>query len=255
MPFPEFKLESHADVTTVALGSSLAVPAELGPILTKDTTQKAAEFLMSLLDVVAADTIDAETTYNGVNPTKTPSAKGSLKVSSWGSGGGLGMFGGKLHRFKSAALTTFFEKVFNAVQAGIPGSRYSRNNLFHGHSVFDKVDGSVDFRIVFHAYEYPKNLEMTKSALALEVEPGVAAFDDGGAGFYKRNAIWSMRSNSIYIPNYYDYMILMTKEIDEMPYGAVVGSPGCVMNQAKVGEEIVSFNVFPSEGVKLFLKQ
>lgn len=254
MSFPAFKLAEHKDVATVALSGKLAVPEALKPILTKDTTTLAAELLMSLLDVVAADKIDKETTYDKVNPGKTQNVKNELKVSSWGSGGGLGTFSGKLYRFKEVALTTYFGKLFDAVKAAVPNAKYSRNNFFHGHSVFDKVDGSVDSRIVFHAYEYPENLETTKSGQANEVEPSVAEFKDDKSDFYKRNVIWSMRSNTLLVPDYWDYLIV-GEELSDFPYGGVVTPEGCVMNQAKIGEEIIAFNFFPSEGVKLFLKQ
>ena len=255
MPFPEFRLVSYENVRIVSLQDKFQVHQDLNQILSMSSTELLASHLKdSLLQAIDADEIDKETSYAKANPGSTQEVKDALKVSSWGSGGGLGIFGGKLYRFKNQAVTTSFGSLFDAVKQEIPGAEYSRNNFFHGHSVFDKVDGSVDFRIVFHAYEYPGNIEATKSRLAKEVEPAVEEFTDGKKEFYQRNAIWSMRNNTIYIPNYYPYVI-EGEDRSNFPYGRVLKDYGCAVEQKLIGEEIIAFNVFPSERVKLFLKQ
>jgi hypothetical protein len=64
-----------------------------------------------------------------------------------------------------------------------------------------------------------------------------------------------MRENKIRIPNFYDYVILYTKEKSTFFYCKLIGGVGSAVDQSKVGGELITFNYFPAEGVNVFLKQ
>jgi hypothetical protein len=261
MPFPGFELVEGENVDVVKPNQLPVVPDKFKLILNEKTTAGAGSYLKGLLDKVAADVIDKGSDYR--ERFQALDGEG-LKVSSWASGGGLGIFEGRFYHFLDGNLTTFFEGLFDAVRGAIPNARYSRNNFFHGHSVFDEVRGDVDFRIVFHAYEYPADKESKKSKEALKVEDADKVpefrredFNEDNPGFYRRNAIWSMRNNTLYIPNYLPYAF----DLDAGPLRAFrYGGGGfdlgvCTMDQTRIGEEIIALNYFPSERVGLFLKQ
>ena len=253
MSFPQFKLQDHFDVIKVQMDK--AVPDELAQILNYDTTEDAAIFLKSLLKTVESDVVDNESKYSSALD------KQYLNVSNWASSSGKGdVFREKYYRFSDEGLRIFFEALFKNVEKNIPAT-LCRNNLFHCHAVFDEVEDSVDLRLVFHAYEYPLDLEWFKSDKAFEVEPDKQKFETQERNYFKRNAIWSLRNNTLYIPDFFDYLgFSKSKNLNVMPYGCLFDKEidgwkkTCTIDQSKVGNEIISLNYFPTENVKLFLK-
>lgn len=168
------------------------------------------------------------------------------------------------YRLKNKDLKEYFEALFLFVGDKIP-ARLSRNNLFHGHAVFDVVDNEFDFRILFHAYEYPSDypssLEYRKSSDAHELDRE-EQFTSNENDYCKRNAIWSMRHNTLYIPDFSKYLRGQNrKKISDMPYGSLFDTSvqgwekACKVEEDRIGELIITFNYFPNEKVSFFLKR
>ncbi len=263
MGFRKFDLVEFVNVKTVPLE---AWPIELQPLIEKNTTfEQAVDILWGLLKPIQPADINCESSYYKVilSDEIPVLEKNADQVSNWASGGGLARFREPplLYRFKNDRLTTFFENVFQRAAVEIPAI-LCRNNLFHGHAVFDvdQDNKEVDFRIVFHAYEYPLRTQRTKSEQVSRLDSGITTCDIG-PDYYKRNAIWSMSKNMLYIPDYVDYILEPDENpLSKFPYGRLlkkgegVRLDDCVVDQAMVGDEIVAFNDFKQENVRLFLK-
>lgn len=118
-----------------------------------------------------------------------------------------------------------------------------RNNLFHGHVLYNKELN--DILIVFHAFEYPEDLEPQKSSQAKKIESGIAEFKSFEVdAFVWRNAIYSVNKNCIYI-----------SDINQEPYCSQlrIGPPCyCTLDENKVGERLFDINYFPQENLPLF---
>ncbi|WNG13566.1 hypothetical protein [Cystobacter fuscus] len=231
---------SSAHVEVVAGPGSL--PAELSVLLTKPTAAAAITALHGETTVVVANDITQES-----NLAKAP---GYNKVENWASGGA------PFARFTKPAVTTYVETLFDTAAAHIASKSgvarvLSRNNLFHAHLVFETFGSTPDVLLVFHAFEYPSDIEATKSGFARTLEPGVPAFASSSSAFKWRNAIWSMHLNRIWLINYSN---------NTNPYRELLHDPDVskahnplFLDESKLGKCIADVNTFKNEGVAPFL--
>lgn len=145
-------------------------------------------------------------------------------------------------------VASHFTKIFEKI-ASIYNTEFEfmsmvlcRNNLFHGHVLYnEKLD---DILIVFHAFEYPHDLEPQKSSKAKEVEPGIDEFDSDETAFKWRNAIYSVNKNSVYFP-----------DISQEPYHSQLSTEfpsSYTLDETKVGVRLFDINYFPQENLPPF---
>jgi hypothetical protein len=235
------------------------IPQAISKILNCTDALDAANELRNLVNAVDPTTVDAESKYSNEKQYQNNWAK----VTTWASGGGiLQLFrepipnSGRhyVYRFNRAENTSFFENLFRAVKNNSPAT-CGRNNLFHGHAVFDPNHN--DLRIVFHAFEYPTNLSDTEemSSRANQLEPSTQSFNTFEKSFYKRNAICSLKSECLFILDCYG--LILGDDVADRHYYAWIDLPGVRLDQERIGYELVTFNYFPKElerGQALFLK-
>ncbi len=216
------------------------LPAELSGLLTT-SAREAITALQGKTSPVAADAISQESNLQ--------KSRGYYKVENWASGGE------PFVRFKTQAVTAYVQALFDMVASRIATKSnvttvLSRNNLFHGHLVFETFGQVPDVLLVFHAFEYPSDLEPDKSNHAQTLEPGVPGFTSQDPAFKWRNAIWSMRLNRIWLicgdkASPYRELLDGTKLTTD-------GDP-FVIDESKLGARIADVNIFPNEGVASFL--
>lgn len=108
--------------------------------------------------------------------------------------------GGSNHRsFSDAKLNLFFKEIFFRISNRFENISLSLLDLFHGHIIIDSSSVSYDdILIIFHAKEYPKDLESYKVNFALEKYPYCKTFTTSSKGYESRNLIWSLRKNIIW---------------------------------------------------------
>jgi hypothetical protein len=226
-----------------------AIPAELAAlaeerILADGSGGKAKELLKALSDEVAA----AELTQ----ASSLSQEKGYYKVENWASGGA------PFRRFKKGALTEYVDELF-AMVAGIlasvtgepPEKIVRRHDLFHGHWVFS--DAAKDILIVFHAKEYPENLEQFKALAAKALEgANYAAFASADRRFKLRCPIWSMKQNKLFSTDF---------SAADNPYRELLDSTDLgnrdnplLLSQTNLGVCIADVNCFSNEGVPSFFR-
>jgi len=138
---------------------------------------------------------------------------------------------------------TFFIALFNKVTDEI-GANLSRNNLFHGHCMINTTVN--DLRIVFHAFEYPSDLEAIKSEQASAIDTTVASFTRQTENFKYRNAVYSTALNQI-------IKIDMTGWEEGSEDHAPFNEAGTIINhicfdQDKLGTLEATLNYFPKDG-------
>ena len=234
-----------------------APPEVVKALLVEKTANDAVQTLLKLTKDISEEVLEGESKYSEIF-TKHK----YMKVTNWASGGGLSDFQG-FRRFEDGTIQTFFEKLFSQV-AGEIFATLSRNNLFHGHMVFDGEESDIhkDFRIVFHAYEHPKDKYATlqKYLEAKELESEVPEFSSKDENFYKRNVIWSLKNNKLYIPDYTAYINNRKSKKPNQTYISFLEPTACsqgiaTVEQKKLGTELVCINYFPNENVGPFLQQ
>ena len=226
-----------------------AVPAELAAIaesriLADGTGDKAKELLTALSDGVAAAGLSQASSLS--------QDKGFYKVENWASGGA------PFRRFKDAALTDYMDDLFLTVAATAasltgepPGKILRRHDLFHGHWVFS--DAAKDILIVFHAKEYPENLEQFKAGAAKALEgANYEAFASADRRFKLRCPIWSMKQNKLFSTDF---------AASDNPYRELLDNTDLtnrdnplLLSQTNLGVCIADVNCFSNEGVKSFFR-
>ncbi|RKI15479.1 hypothetical protein D7Y15_13640 [Corallococcus sp. AB030] len=175
--------------------------------------------------------------------------------------------------FKQPKIEAFVVSLFQAVKAGAESGNhlwtkcavtFSRADLFHCHLVYDVSGPQPDILFLFHLKEYPSNIEADKSHDAHLIEPDIAEFTSHeDAGYPRRNAVYSLRMNRLWIINYirrYDEDLFVPVYKEEHPYlplltmtsrGAsmlsnVYGNPLAVGGD-QLGDEFGTINYFPRE--------
>ncbi|QRO02060.1 hypothetical protein JRI60_25140 [Archangium violaceum] len=219
------------------------IPADLSALLQKSSDSEVKSHLQSKTSPVASNTLSNESKLE-----KTP---GYFKIENWASGGA------PFARFTDQATTTYIDSLFDSVASHL-SARYgnkrvlSRNNFFHGHLVLETSGSSPDLLLVFHAFEYPRDLEPTKCGFAGTLEPTVTSFRSSDAAYKWRNAIWSMRLNTIWLIHYADNTNPY-RELLADPDVSKAGNP-LVLDESKLGKCVADLNTFPKEDVRSFLR-
>ncbi|MNC44697.1 hypothetical protein D3C75_936140 [compost metagenome] len=203
------------------------------------------KFLTKDSDIIAPDDFNPDicSSYKDKDQFKT---KDYLKTSNWASNAGV--FSGKfrlLHSELAKHITFLFHAIEEAYHTtwDFNAPVLCRNNLFHGHVIHNPVLN--DILIVFHAFEYPDNLDLViKSNQAQEIEPGVPAFKKEALAFKWRNAIYSVNKNRIYLPD-------ASRTLNDPPLIDRF-SGAWTLDEKKCGQLLFDVNYFPSESVPLF---
>lgn len=171
--------------------------------------------------------------------------KNHLRTTNWSSSSST-QWG---YYLSTQAIASHFKIIFEKI-ASIYNSELEfmsmvlcRNNLFHGHVLYNET--LKDIFIVFHAFEYPCDLEPQKSSQAKEIEPGIDEYDSEAiAAFAWRNAIYSVNNNCVYIP-----------DISQEPYCSQLRrgpAEYCTLDETKVGTRLFDINYFPEENLPSF---
>lgn len=185
---------------------------------------------------------DQKSSYNG----RFTEGKNYLRTTNWSSSSSSDQLGCLV---STKAIANHFEVIFEKI-ASIYNSELKfmslvlcRNNLFHGHVRYNET--LKDILIVFHAFEYPRDLEPLKSSQAKEIESGIDEYNSKAiAAFVWRNAIYSVNKNCVYIPN-----------INQEPYcSQLKRGPAeyCTLDETKVGTRFFDINYFPEENLPPF---
>lgn len=102
----------------------------------------------------------------------------------------LGSGGAKIRVFKKYEHKKFFISLFQRVHNSFPDIKLNPLNFFHGHFVKNFI--------IFHAYEYPSDLEPFKSRQIHSKHPHLKLFSSSNKFYGKRNLIYSFNLNVIY---------------------------------------------------------
>lgn len=229
--------DSDADVTIV--DSALATPDAITALGTAPTAVAAARRMVDDSRRLSTPSLDAE--------TPVPQAPGYLRLANWASGNDP-----PFYRYRSATVTTWLGQLFAEV-ARIAGHALNRADLFHCHLVYDDqcTLGGTDLLAIFHAKEYPHDIEAHKHGHAAGVDSGVVAFTTTTRAFASRNPIWSARTGRIYIPHFRNGANPFVGLLGDPNVGA--GNP-LFLDATLLGDCIADVSVFPREGVAPFQK-
>lgn len=131
-----------------------------------------------------------------------------------------------------------------------------RHNFFHGHLILfpDSLyrDGYPELFMLFHAFEYPEDLEQAKSAQSQKlIGADYRGFKSTDAKYRWRNAIWSWTLGKVWFFNFRD---------NSHPYRGFLDDPDlskrdnpCTIGQDQLGVDIgnvwAHLNWFPNETV------
>jgi hypothetical protein len=196
------------------------------------------------------DALDRESSY----PLLT--GPGYKKLQNWASGGA------PFRRFRDRTVTRFFNTLFERVLGYVnsvldPTDRpwvLSRNDLFHGHLSWAHFSSANDVVMVFHAQEYPADLEESKNRAASELERGVRSFRSDAAPFGRRCPIWSMRKKRLWSIDFFapsnPLLPLLATPLSTLRRGR---NP-LVVDQDDIGECLADISYFPKEGVESFMR-
>ena len=100
--------------------------------------------------------------------------------------------------FKDEKLSSLFQNLFFKIKEFFSDIDLNRLNLFHAHLVYDDRVWGGDILLIFHAFEYPIDLEIKKNSIAMALDISLDSFLTGTPSFNSRNLIWSLRSNKIW---------------------------------------------------------
>ncbi|MFE8596318.1 hypothetical protein [Archangium violaceum] len=196
------------------------------------------------------DALDKESTY------ALSGKPGFKKLQNWASGGA------PFHRFVDKDVTLFFDTLFEAVldvvNSRLDGDEQpwalSRNDLFHGHLSWAYFSSLSDVVMVFHAQEYPADLESFKSKAAGELEADVKPFLADAAPFGRRCPIWSMRKKRIWSIDFFaknnPFLPLLSTPLSKAGRGV---NP-LVVDQDNIGGCLADISYFPREKVHSFMR-
>jgi hypothetical protein len=226
-----------------------AIPGDLQALVAPQVVcdeagSKAKALLLALSEEVPAPQLSQSSSLS--------QARGYYKVENWASGGA------PFRRFKVAALTAYVDELFELVAALLasisgepPHKILRRQDLFHGHWVY--CADAKDVLIVFHAKEYPADIEETKANHARELEGDkYERFVSADRSFKLRCPIWSMARHTVFIP---DFSAL------DNPYRVLLDNPDLtkrdnplLLSQTNLGACIADVNCFSNEGVAGFFR-
>jgi hypothetical protein len=226
--------QSDGHVTVVA--SALPTPPEIQALLAAGSAAAAESRMVDDCKRLATPALNGE--------TSVAQAPGYLKLENWASGNAP-----PFYRFTSSTVTGWLSRLFAEV-ARAGGHTLSRADLFHCHLVYEPT--GPDLVAIFHAKEYPDDIEHNKHGQAAGVDSGVVAFDTATPAFASRNPIWSARTRRIYVPHFQNntnpYRTLL------MDPDLTVGDNPRFFDAVVLGDCIADINYFPRERVAPFQK-
>ena len=148
------------------------------------------------------------------------------------------------------AITDFFQRLFQEIINNCPEILLSEVDLFHGHL----ISTPNDLLLVFHAKEYPYDLEFAKYKAALKINPSVKQFYSSDDAYKTRNIIWSLKQNHFYQLDtspgspFHD---LIKSEIYDFAPDLVVKANA--LQQEYLGDNIADINYFTNFDGKTYL--
>ncbi|MFY0529110.1 hypothetical protein ACN28I_40095 [Archangium gephyra] len=226
------------------------LPEDVSKLLNLPSAEKLREELSKLSDKVTDDALS--------NASTLAKDKGFYKLHNWASGGS------PFRRFKDDEITKYFEELFESlvgVSASLAANKdpwfegdsiaLNRADLFHGHLVYDTSAPLPDILLLFHAKEYPSDIEEFKSNTAKLLEPqAYKEVKTSSKGYKYRCSIYSLRFNKLWILRLSD---------NNSPYRSLVNDPNLNahqnplrIDQDDLGECVSDINYFPNDGVPLF---
>jgi hypothetical protein len=224
-------------------------PDAVSRLLKLDSADKLRAELVGSSEKVSDDVLS--------NGSKLPKDKGFYKLHNWASGGS------PHRRFTSEAVTSFFEDLFTTLSAVslslTSGDKWwkgghvklSRADLFHGHLIWDTSAPFPDVLFLFHAKEYPSDIEESKSGHAKAIDSAsYVDFKATSPEFKFRCSIYSLRTDRLHILKLSD---------NGSPYRSLVADPDLSksqnplrIDQDDLGVCVADVNYFPADGVRLF---
>jgi hypothetical protein len=121
--------------------------------------------------------------------------KNYLRLSNWASQGASGDWANWQYMVFRSEPNLFFKALFTETKAKA-NAEFSRTDLFHGHVMWHQTDGLI---VVFHAKEYPSDLESSKSSNGKLADTKSASFTKFDKNFTKRNIRYDFRTDSMSI--------------------------------------------------------
>lgn len=152
--------------------------------------------------------------------------------------------------FKNQVNNDFFQNIFHRIEKSFPEITLNRINLFHAHL----IQTPDDFLLVFHAFEYPRDLEPYKFEVAKKLNPQTTSFTTKSKGYDRRNLIWSLLKNKIWrfdtsSKSKFNFLI-RSAAYELYPKEVLLGN---ALQENLFGINIADINYFPLEEKRLFL--
>jgi hypothetical protein len=152
--------------------------------------------------------------------------------------------------FKNRVNNDFFQNIFHQIEKSFPDIKLDRVNLFHAHL----MQTPNDYLLVFHAFEYPMDLEPYKFELARKLNPQITPFTTNSKGYDRRNLIWSFTKNKIWrfdtsLKSKFNFLI-RSPAYALYPKEVLLGN---ALQENLFGKNIADINYFPLEEKMLFL--
>lgn len=214
--------------------SALEVPTFITDILAETSATAAAAKMVGLSYKVSTPALNDESAFNCDASYK--------KLENWASGTKPPYF-----RSSTRAANTWLANLFAEV-ARRAGHTLSRADLFHCHLSYDA--SGPDLLLIFHAREYPSDIEPFKNGIATGLDNGIVGFDTTTLDFRDRNPIYSAATNRIYVPHFVN---------NANPYRTLIADPDLTVAQnplfldsTLLGDCLADISTFPREGAAPF---
>lgn len=152
--------------------------------------------------------------------------------------------------FKNIIYNDYFQNIFHLIEKSFPDIVLNRINLFHAHL----IQTPDDFLLIFHALEYPVDLEPSKFEMAKGINPQITPFTTKSKGYDRRNLIWSLMKNKIWrfdtsSKSKFNFLI-RSSAYEIYPQEVLLGN---ALQENLFGKNIADLNYFPLEEKRLFL--
>jgi hypothetical protein len=152
--------------------------------------------------------------------------------------------------FKNKVNNDFFQNIFQLIEKSFTDIKLDRVNLFHAHL----VQMADDFLLIFHAFEYPIDLEPYKFEMARKLNPQITSFTTNSKGYDRRNLIWSFTKNKIWrfdtsSKSKFNFLV-RSPAYALYPKEVLLGN---ALQENLFGKNIADINYFPAEEKSPFL--
>lgn len=182
------------------------------------------------------------------------------RIDHWKSGGN------NFRRFHNQEISQYLEKVFHHLvqKSREQGQKISinRSDLYHGHMIYDQR--AKDILIIFHAKEYPMDLEYFK-AHACATSLGEAVFYSTDSSYKKRNFLFSLGENFLWnidtsVEGPLKDLIFPPElpDLENDPELKLIFERGNTLQNSRfesLGGPLGDLNYFPGENVAPFISQ